>query len=807
MGSHVEIKFILYLKYRVLYLGLLLTPLFCSATTIKFFNLPLAMNYPNKLHEKLLQVQQQKMGQYVVRTEHKNADGSPQYVNRLILESSPYLLQHAHNPVNWYAWGDEAFATAKRLNLPVFLSIGYSTCHWCHVMEVESFDDLEVAKYLNQHFICIKVDREQRPDLDDIYMTAVQMFTGRGGWPMSNFLTSQAQPFYGGTYYPKQQFLHLLKQVTTAWQKNHAEIMDSAEQVTQQISLYRAQSEQAQVLDQAIINKAINSIVDSWDEKNGGFNFAPKFPNETHLLLLLDQLHRNSNPEWLKVVAVTLHKMAQGGIYDQVAGGFHRYSTDEKWLVPHFEKMLYNQALMGNVYTQAYRITGAPFYKRIAEEVFNYAIRDMQAKNGGFYSATDADSEGVEGVFYLWTIDEIKKVLPEQLAELAIKYYGITKDGNFENKNILHLKQSMSEFAQTEQIDIDQLILSINKIKNKLYQVREKRIHPSTDNKIITAWNGMMITSLVQASELLNKPDYLQQAIKSAEYLWQKHVNKTNDHLWRASLKSKSSIEASLEDYAYYAAALIQIYDSTQQKTWLQKAEKIADKMIELFADAKGGFYHSISKTKAPLIARIKSANDDAIPSGNAIAMQVLLELYNRIGKPIYKKALNAALSNFSGNVVQNPVGYTTLLRVVSKKNAGELGSRQYFSGGVVTAKISVVKREKNTINFVIKLSIKKGWHINSNHPLDEKLIAIQLTLGDNKKDIINSIQFPKPKVKKLSFQNQSMSLFEGNVSINGTIEKTSEKMLIPVKLKLQACSDRLCLLPESKVFTLFIKN
>lgn len=785
--------------------SIVMTPIPSMAITQHFLKPPSAMNYSQDLHHQLLKTQKEKLGQYTVRTKYRNNDGSPQYVNRLILEDSPYLLQHAHNPVNWYAWGDEAFVAAKKLNLPVFLSIGYSTCHWCHVMEKESFDDLEVAQYLNQNFICIKVDREQRPDLDDIYMTAVQMFTGRGGWPMSNFLTTEAQPFYGGTYFPKQQFLQLLKQVTTAWNQNHQQVIETSKQVTTEIALYRSQSQKAQILNQDTINKTVNELLNGWDEKNGGFNFAPKFPQETYLLLLLDQLQRKSDPKIHTLIEVTLHKMAQGGIYDQVGGGFHRYSTDEKWLIPHFEKMLYNQALLGQVYTEAFQLTGNQFYKRIAEEIFEYVIRDMQDKNGGFYSATDADSEDVEGTFYLWTEDEIKKILPNKQAQLALKIYGLTKTVNFKQKNILHLKQSIDDFAEAHHFDKNKLLNTLTKIKLKLYQTREKRIHPHTDKKIITAWNGMMMSSLVEASEVLNQPEYLQQAIKTAHYLWQVHLNKNKGYLMRSSLNGKSSVNATLEDYAYYAEALIKIYDRTEQSKWLARAEKISQKMIELFEDSKGGFFNSVSYSDTPQITRIKSANDDAIPSANAKALSVLLQLYHRTGNTQYKNKLNAALSTFSGNVVENPVGYASLLRVVSNKENGETGAQQYFSGGVVRAKIIATSLKMGTLHFDINLHIKKGWHINSNKPLNEKLIATQLMLDSGVNGSLKEVRFPKAQLKELSFEKKPLSLFEQDITIKGKILLYSKEVSVPVKLKLQACNETLCQLPQIRTLTLHL--
>jgi uncharacterized protein len=413
-----------------------------------------------------------------VRTTLIDKDGEPLYTNELIHEDSPYLVQHAHNPVNWVPWGDEAFESARQEDKPVFLSIGYSTCHWCHVMEHESFDNVQIAEYLNEHFICIKLDREQRPDLDDVYMTGLQVMKGQGGWPMSNFLTHEGYPFYAGTYYPPDNFLDILKQLAEAWRTRRAEIQSQATEVSNAIVKYTSAKNSAEELGGELISRAASELVARLDETNGGFGSAPKFPNESQLLLLIDDIRRSQSSDSLHALTLTLDKMYQGGIYDQVAGGFHRYAVDSQWLVPHFEKMLYNQAQLLSVYSQAFGLTGDPAYKRIATEIANYVVRDMTDLEGGFYSATDADSEGEEGLFFVWTPDELKTCLTQDQVAFVTEVYGVTDDGNFEGHNILNLDGSLEDYADAHDLDINELLVELQKIKECLYQSREQRVHP-----------------------------------------------------------------------------------------------------------------------------------------------------------------------------------------------------------------------------------------------------------------------------------------------------------------------------------------
>ena len=445
-----------------------------------------------------------------MRTTHLDEDGQPKYTNRLVDEASPYLLQHAHNPVDWYPWGAEAFERAKQEDKPVFLSIGYSTCHWCHVMEGESFDDEQIAALLNEHFISIKLDREQRPDLDDIYMTGVQMLTGQGGWPMSNFLTPEGAPFFAGTYFPPDHFRGLLEQIVGVWRDRREEVDKQAREVAQNIARFTAARAETRQLPDDLIEVTTNEILGRLDEVNGGFGGAPKFPNEVMLSVLVDAVERSGSAEAHRALSLTLDKMGQGGIFDHVAGGFHRYTVDAIWLVPHFEKMLYNQAQLLRVYARAARLTGSAAWRRVAEQTVQYVLRDMRDGDGRFFSATDADSEGEEGRFFVWTREQLEAALGAEDAAFVCALYQVTDAGNFEGANILNLSAPLPE-SDYERVD---------RIHHTLYDVREQREHPLRDEKVITGWNAMMITSLASAGQDLREPAWVEAAARAADALW-----------------------------------------------------------------------------------------------------------------------------------------------------------------------------------------------------------------------------------------------------------------------------------------------
>jgi len=756
--------------------------------------------YSTELQQSLQTALTGKGSNYKPRTQYLLADGKPQFTNRLILESSPYLLQHAHNPVNWYAWGEEAFAQARKENKPVFLSIGYSTCHWCHVMERESFDNIKIAKIMNENFICIKVDRERRPEVDEVYMTALVMTTGQGGWPMSNFLTTEGKPFFAGTYFPPNDFINILQEITKLWQTQHSKIIDQADHILKVVQQVTNASSKAKQLGADSIQAAIKAILTQHDSFIGGFGSAPKFPQENWLLLLLETSLRNDKQEPLLAALRTLDAMAQGGIYDQVSGGFHRYTVDEQWLVPHFEKMLYNQALLTRVYLLGHRFTGE--YANIISQTLDYILREMTSDQGGFYSATDADTEEKEGWFFIWTPEQINKALDKDEAELALKLYDVTKYGNFEGRNILHLPISLAEYAEQHNIPIEQLLVKVNLIRDKLRIVRNKREQPIRDDKIITAWNSMMITALVEAADILNQPKYLAAAIKATDFINSK-LNK-NNKLWRTYLDGQTSIVAIQEDYAYFAEALINLYDVTGQEKWLQQATDITDHMLELFWDnANSGFFINISGDKL-LMIRPKSPNDGAIPSGNSVAVRVLAMLAKRTGIEKYRDHANTAINSFADAISNSPDNYAYMLLGVDELLHGEIKKQQYGSNGNVKAAIQLTDTE-----VTLTLNIKSGWHINAHKPLQSNLIATVLTVGKSEWQL-EAIEYPEPKYQSLQWQQEKLALYEGEIQLRGKLKYSNsspdkdskiENNLLPIKLKFQTCNDEICLPPEELIW------
>ncbi len=607
------------------------------------------------------------IGPYASTGEAKMSDilQKPKYINRLSKETSPYLLQHAHNPVDWYPWSKEAFEAAKKQDKPIFLSIGYSTCHWCHVMAHESFENEEIAKIMNQYFVSIKVDREQRPDIDSVYMKAVQAMTGSGGWPLSAFLTPDGKPFYGGTYFPPEDnfgrpgFKQLLLAIADAWEKNRPSLLKSADNLTN--ILAETDTGQKQELSENMIKNAADRFSRIFDPKYGGFGTAPKFPQASILSMLIGYSKRSGDEKILSKVTVTLDGMAKGGIYDHLGGGFHRYSTDAKWLVPHFEKMLYDQALISKSYLQAYQVTGNTEYKRIVTEIFEYLLRDMTDSEGGFYSAEDADSEGEEGVFYVWDPDEIEKLLSKEQAKIFKKYYGVTKRGNFEHgKSILHVTKSIKEFAKEFNTDAQQVSKLLSQGRQKLFEARSKRVRPGRDEKIITAWNGLMISSLSYGGAVMGEEKYIRAAKRAAEFVSNKLL--VNGRLMRFYGNGKAIDKAVLNDYAFLITGLLDLYEATFDAKWLSKAKELSDQIIELFGDENKGAFFLTGKDAERLILRNKPDYDGALPTGNSAAALGLLRLGQMTMEPKYTKAGEEILREFSGRLKQIPSSLTYML-------------------------------------------------------------------------------------------------------------------------------------------------
>ncbi len=768
---------------------------------------PGAMAYPAELAARLWAAYEAKGPGYEPRSEHRRPDGSPVYLNRLILEDSPYLIQHAHNPVNWYPWGPEAFETARLADKPIFLSIGYSTCHWCHVMEEESFDDEEVARLLNERFVAIKVDREQRPDVDDVYMTAVQLFAGRGGWPMSSFLTGEGKPFFGGTYYPKATFLDLLGQVSAAWRDRRPELVTQADNVSAAVNRVTSAAGEAAQVDENVIAAAVEGSLARHDNTLGGFSPAPKFPHEPELLFLLDRVLREDDAKALAAVEISLDNMARGGIYDQIGGGFHRYSTDAVWLVPHFEKMLYNQAHLARAYLEAWRLTGNPFFERIARQTLDYVLRDLTSPAGAFFSATDADSEGREGEFFVWTPVEVRAALAPGDAELAIQLFGMSDEGNFEGKNILFLPTPLSEVAEASKLPLEQLTARLDRIRERLYQVREERIHPIRDDKIVTAWNAMMITTLARAGEDLEESRYSEAARTAADFLWRSN-RRDDGRLWRAHLEGSSSVEATLNDYAYLLEALVTLYDVTTETGWLERSRSVADVMIARFwDDAAGGFFLGEDDHGGRLPVRPKSPTDGAIPSGNSVAVRALAMLAERTGVIAFEQKAQAALAAFSGLVRRQPTAFAYMLLAAEQLRNGYAGALGYAARGAVRARASLGRVEESTHPLTIELSFAEGWHVNSDRPLQDTLVPTRLSIeslapggGDNGVGWkLVEVRYPEPLRITLGFQAEPLAVFAGSAVIRAELTATRPERprVARLRLTVQACDDQRCLRPE----------
>jgi hypothetical protein len=551
--------------------------------------------------------------------EVEKMEQTAKFTNELILETSPYLLQHAHNPVNWYPWGEKAFQKAKEENKLVLISIGYAACHWCHVMEKESFEDVAVAKYMNEHFVSIKVDREERPDVDQIYMTAAQLLNGSGGWPLNALALADGKPFYAGTYFPKENWLEMLRYFVNLQSKEPQSLIDQAQKVTEGIKT----NENVSFVEEMAIGSIadLNTVFKKWepkiDFKKGGPNRVPKFPMPANWEYLLQYNHLTDNPIALKAVTTTLNNMAFGGIYDQLDGGFSRYSTDEDWLVPHFEKMLYDNAQLVSLYSHAYQATKNPLYKKIVYETLNFIEKELTASGGGFYSSLDADSEGEEGKYYVWTSEEINTALGKD-APLFRDYYNVSSAGNWEErKNILFRKSSDTKVAADYKISIDLLENKIKESKNKLIVIRDQRTKPRLDDKILTAWNGLMLKGYVAAYRAFDEPDFLNKAIKNADFLIANTITESNEVL-RNYKNNKATIHGLLDDYAFTISAFIELYQATFNEKWLYKARELTDYTVTHFYDSKSGMFFYTHNNHSNLIARKMEIADNVIPSSNS---------------------------------------------------------------------------------------------------------------------------------------------------------------------------------------------
>ena len=754
----------------------------------------------------------------------KNPDGSWKWTNRLVHETSPYLLLHAHNPVEWYPWGDEAVERAKQENKLIFLSVGYSTCYWCHVMEREVFSNPEIAAMMNKDFINIKIDREERPDLDEIYMTATQLLIQRGGWPNSVFLTPDLKPFYAGTYFPptdvpgRPGFPTILDAVHEAWVTREGEVIEAANQISDTIALATSRgftTLTATPLDRSLTAAAVDHLRTTYSHAYGGFGDAPKFSSTANLEFLLSEYERKSglqtpptesglqtppteNESLLKMVTHTLDMMAYGGMYDQIGGGFHRYSVDEKWLVPHFEKMLYDNAQLAKVYLQAYQLTQGPRYRRIAEEIFRFVFREMTAPEGGFYSALDAETDAEEGKYYVWTADEIQKILGKKTAARFAAVYGVDKGPNFEGKNVLYVPAGAAA---------ENALKEVESARETLLTARAKREYPLLDTKIIVNWNGLMIDALAYGYQVLGEERYLVAASKAAKFILDT-LKKPNGELCHTYTAGVVKQDVYLDDYTFFVRGLLGLYQATGDEAWLKSAKRLTDAMIQLFWDDKnGGFYYTKADAKH-LIVRTKKPYDSAIPSGNAVAVSNLLAFGTD-----YRRYAEETLRSFAKSMAQSPASFMYMHFSLNRYLiAGEerdsatpslvtaLGSE---TSPLVTATAEIKSHNNDVFNVTLRLNIASGWHVNANPAGQDNLIPTTITVDPDTPFEILDIVYPKGRSTHFEFSSESLNVYEESLTIPLRLKqkpnvKHDKNVPMMLQLTYQLCNETECLLPQT---------
>ncbi len=586
--------------------------------------------------------------------------------NRLAHEKSPYLLQHAENPVDWYPWGEEAFKRAATQDKPIFLSIGYSSCHWCHVMEEESFESEEVASILNRSFVSIKVDREERPDIDNVYMKICQSMTGSGGWPLTIIMTPDKKPFFAGTYFPRNArfgrtgIVEVLHKIEHVWKNDREQVLKIGQQAAEFLSAYESKQQQG-ALKPDVLDEAYEWFREGYDRSHGGFGTAPKFPTPHQLSLLIRLWYRGGHKDALRMTEETLDSMRRGGIFDHLGFGFHRYSTDAKWLVPHFEKMLYDQAMLAIAYAEAYQATGNERHARVFDEVFAYVSRKLTSPEGGFFSAEDADSEGDEGKFYAWSKREILGILGVETGDLFCRYYGITGNEHFEGGSVLHTEVTLEEFAATEKMDAEELEAVLREARETLFDVREKRVHPFLDDKILTDWNGLMIAGLARGAAALGQSEPANAARRAADFILQT-MRPGDGRLLHRYRGGEAAIPGYIDDYAFLVWGLIELYEATFDARFLEEALSLTDAMLELFWDEKNGGFYFTGRDEEAVLSRIKEIYDGAVPSGNSIAAYNLLRLGKIAMRRDLEEKADVLFRTFAGVVERHPSGFSQFL-------------------------------------------------------------------------------------------------------------------------------------------------
>ncbi len=731
-----------------------------------------------------------------------------QHTNRLIDATSPYLLQHAHNPVDWYPWGEEALRLAREEDKPIFLSIGYAACHWCHVMERESFESEAIAEQLNQDFVCIKVDREERPDLDEIYMAATQLITHSGGWPMSVFLTPDLKPFYAGTYFPPEDrwgrpgFPTLLRELARAWRERRAEVLTQADRVVEAMEQFTGGAQGQGAVNETLVKNAVQAFERGYEPAYGGFGQAPKFPPSMRLELFLRRHHQENNLRLLRIADHTLEMMARGGMYDQVGGGFHRYSVDEKWLVPHFEKMLYDNALLSRVYTLAFEETQNWFYGRVAREIFDYILREMTHPEGGIYSTTDADSEGVEGKFFVWDPEEVEAVLGAEDGSLFCRIYDISRGGNWEGHSIPNLlNRNLDDWAQELHTGVEDLDARLGALRRKLWEHREKRVHPLLDDKILSGWNGLMIRAFAEGYRVLRDDRYREAAEHAAEFVLTRM--REGGRLLRSYRNGQAGLNAYLEDYSYLSLALLDLHLATGNERWKDEGLRLLEQLEARFWDATDGGYYFTSHDHEQLITRAKGFQDGATPSGASMAVLAHIRAAHITGDEDHRRQAAEMLALASPLMDELPAGFPNML-VAANEYLRE------WPGGIRIAGADAVEVEANLsqpsvapggrIRIDIVLDVAPGNHINSHAPLQEYLIPTVIEVQETPGFTVVGYHYPPGEAHQAPFQDDALSVYSGSVTLSVELEADADLSpgAYPAKLlvRIQACDERQCYPP-----------
>jgi uncharacterized protein YyaL (SSP411 family) len=763
--------------------------------------------------------------------------------NRLAKESSPYLLMHAHNPVDWYPWGPEAFARAKAENKPIFLSVGYSSCYWCHVMERQCFENEAIARAMNEKFVCVKVDREERPDVDQIYMTALLAFGGGGGWPMSMFLTPDGKPFFGGTYFPPTDrdgmtgFPKILDGVANAWRDERREVLEAGDNLADAVrrSTTAAANRRRVPLSRAFATEGRTRLADEFDPVSGGFGFdpenprKPKFPEPSNLLFLLDQNRRHfagplaptligTGAKPLPMVVTTLDHLARGGIRDHLAGGYHRYSVDRSWTVPHFEKMLYDNALLAAVHLAAFESTGDPRWKQEAVDTFRFIEHSMTDPAGAFYSALDAETEGEEGAYYVWKPDDVKAILGDEDFDLFAAVYGFDRPSNFENERyVLHERRPRTEAADALGLTPETLEIRLVPLRAKLLAAREKRPSPLLDDKVLTSWNGLMIAAYADGYRTLKDDSYRLAAEKAADFLLKTHRD-NEGKLLRTSRDGKAKLAAYLEDYAFLAHGLLRLHAATGDAKRLDQARELADRMLAEFEDKELGGFFFTAEGHETLLVRVKDPYDSALPSGNSVAVRVLLSLAETTGEARYRDAAGRALDAFSAVMSATPHGVPYMLIGLStyldRQPDIDANSAIAASAEAVPAVVSVAATladveniaPGSTVPVTLTLNIKPGWHLTANPAGSANLKPTVVTLKSDSAAIID-VSYPKGAKLSLPGGDEPILAYEGETTLTARVrlnaDATTPPSSLTFQIRYQACNDRACLAPATLETTL----